>query len=83
MLTCLRAPGQASETSQMVKQQSLECPVCLEEKEEWLSIQCGHLICYGCVLDLMPKFDIGDSVSLKSYYTNNKHWSLSLWQTLT
>jgi hypothetical protein len=35
--------------------ESLECPVCLEEKEKWLSVQCGHLFCYECVLDLMKR----------------------------
>ncbi|QKX64061.1 uncharacterized protein TRUGW13939_11234 [Talaromyces rugulosus] len=32
---------------------SLQCLVCLEEKEKWVVVQCGHLICGGYVLDLM------------------------------
>lgn len=35
---------------------SLECPVCLGEKEKWLlSVQCGHLICDDCARDLMKR----------------------------
>ena len=35
--------------------ENLECPVCLREKENWLSVQCGDIICHDCVLDLMKR----------------------------